>query len=196
MTETQEERVRRVLQDKIELRPYDPSWPARFAAEAAHLREILADLPLLDLQHVGSTAVPGLCAKPIVDILITVPDLEVFKARALTRFPSPTYDYFWSPSEGEDGPPFYAFFIKRDEQGLRSHHIHVVEPGFRIGECVVFRDYLRRHPEIAAEYAALKQNLAAQHAQQRLAYCDGKTAFIRRFTDLARAQAAAESEPS
>lgn len=194
--ETQEERIDRVLRDEITLTAYDPTWPARYAAEAARLAPLLTEGGLLSMEHVGSTSIVGLVAKPIVDILITVRDLEFFKASALKHFPSPTYDYFWSPSEGEDGPPFYCFFIKRDERGRRSHHIHVIEPGFRIGECVVFRDYLRAHPEIAADYARLKQDLAARYAKQRLAYCDGKTAFIRRITDQAFAQLAAESDPS
>ena len=99
------------------------------------------------------------------------------------------YDYFWRPTRGDDGPPFYAWFIKRDPDsaGRRTHHIHMVEAEFREHwDRLFFRDYLIARPDVARRYQELKVELAAKHGDDRLAYGRGKAAFIDAVTAEAR----------
>ena len=98
------------------------------------------------------------------------------------------YDYFWRPTHGDDGPPFYAWFIKRDPaSGVRTHHIHMVEAGFEEHwDRLLFRDYLIEHPQVAREYQELKLRLASAYPNDRVAYTEGKTEFVVRVTEQAR----------
>jgi len=181
--ESLEERVARVIRERVDVVPYDPLWPELFRREEAHLLSILpADL-VRRVEHFGSTAVPGLCAKPIVDVLVEVTDLEATRERIVPVLEARGYEYFWRPTHGDDGPPFYAWFIKRDAQtGVRTHHIHMVERHFtEHWNRLRFRDYLIEHPAVAEEYAALKRRLTAEKGD-RVAYTEGKTAFIEKIT--------------
>jgi GrpB-like predicted nucleotidyltransferase (UPF0157 family) len=179
---TLEERIRRVSQEEIAIVPYDPQWPQQFRQEREHLLACLPKELIRRIEHYGSTAVPGLPAKPVVDLLVEVTDLEATKARIAPILEAQGYDYFWRPTSGDDTPPFYAWFIKRNAAGVRTHHIHMVEatPAFaEHWQALRFRDYLAAHPETAAEYASLKKGLAAAHPNDRVAYTQGKTGFIR-----------------
>jgi GrpB-like predicted nucleotidyltransferase (UPF0157 family) len=140
------------------------------------------------VEHFGSTAVPGLAAKPIVDVLVEVTDLEATKTQIVPILEARGYEYFWRPTHGDDGPPFYAWFIKRDPHGgARTHHIHMVESSFaEHWDRLLFRDYLIDRPEVAREYAALKRRLASAHPRDRVAYTEGKTEFIVRVTEEAK----------
>jgi GrpB-like predicted nucleotidyltransferase (UPF0157 family) len=183
-----DDRVQRLIQEHVDIVPYDARWPALFAREKAHL---IASLPpdlLGRIEHFGSTAVPGLAAKPIVDMLVEVRDLEAAKARVAPVLEAQGYDYVWRPTHGDDGPPWYAWFIKRDASGARTHHIHMVEPHFPQWDALLFRDYLRARPGIASEYAALKLDLAGRFSCDRVAYTRGKTDFVTRITDLVRGE--------
>jgi len=186
--ETQEERVARVVREDIAIVAYDPLWPRLFLAEAAHLRSCLPGELVGRIEHFGSTAVPGLVAKPIIDMLVEVADLQATRERIAPLLERQGYDFFWRPTQGDDGPPFYAWFIKRDATtGARTHHIHMVERHFsEHWDRLLFRDYLIAHPEVTTEYAALKVRLAAEWPQDRVAYTNGKTAFIVRVTALAK----------
>ena len=158
-----------------------------FREERDHLLSSLPNELIRRIEHFGSTAVPGLSAKPIVDMLVEVTDLEATKARIAPILESQNYDYFWRPTAGDDVPPFYAWFIKRNGSGVRTHHIHMVERGFQEHwERLLFRDYLIAHPDVAHEYESLKARLAALHPKDRAAYTQGKTEFITRIMDLAR----------
>jgi len=165
--------------------PYDPRWPELFRQEKEHLLACLPNELIRRIEHFGSTAVPGLAAKPIVDMLVEVTDLEATKARIVPVLEAQGYDYFWRPAMFE-GPPFYAWFIKRDAHGVRTHHIHMVERHFEHWERLLFRDYLIEHPAVAAAYQALKLRLAAAHPNDRVAYTKGKTEFIVRVTEQAK----------
>jgi GrpB-like predicted nucleotidyltransferase (UPF0157 family) len=123
-----------------------------------------------------------------VDVLVEVSDLQATKVRIAPALEAQGYEYFWRPTHGDDGPPFYAWFIKRDRQtGARTHHIHMVEGHFtEHWDRLVFRDYLIEHPEVAREYEALKFRLASASAQDRVAYTRGKTEFIVRVTAQAK----------
>ena len=186
--ETPEERIARVVREEVAIFPYDPHWPISFRQEKEHLRACLPSDLVLRIEHFGSTAVPGLSAKPIVDVLVEVTDLQATRDRIAPILESQGYDYFWRPTFGDDGPPFYAWFIKRDPgTGVRTHHIHMVEGHFaEHWDRLLFRDYLIAHPEVAREYEELKVRLAAARPQDRVAYTQGKTEFIVRVTRQAR----------
>jgi GrpB-like predicted nucleotidyltransferase (UPF0157 family) len=187
--ESLEDRVRRVVQEHVAVVPYDPQWLESFRAEKDHLLACLPTDLVRRVEHFGSTAVPGLWAKPIIDILVEVTDLSETRARIAPILEAQGYDYFWRPTRGDDGPPFYAWFIKRDANGRRTHHIHMVEATFREHwDRLLFRDYLIAHPEVARRYQALKLELASQFAEDRLAYTHGKAAFIDAVTAEARTE--------
>jgi GrpB-like predicted nucleotidyltransferase (UPF0157 family) len=122
-------------------------------------------------------------------MLVEVSALDDVKARVVPALESEGYDYIWRPTSGDDVPPWYAWFIKRDSAGVRTHHIHMVEADFPQWEALRFRDHLRRHSEVAAEYVELKRRLSAEFPNDRVAYTRGKTEFVARITGLAgRAQ--------
>jgi GrpB-like predicted nucleotidyltransferase (UPF0157 family) len=186
--ETLEQRIQRIVQEEIAIVPYDPCWPDVFRQEKAHLLSVLPSDLIRRVEHFGSTAVPGLAAKPIVDLLVEVTDLEATRARIAPLLEAQGYDYFWRPTHGDDGPPFYAWFIKRDPAtGARTHHIHMVEADFaEHWDRLLFRDYLVEHPEVAREYQDLKLHLASAWPHDRVAYTKGKTEFVVRVTEQAR----------
>ena len=184
--ETLEDRIKRVLQEEIALVPYDPAWPRMFEEERKHLLDSLPPGLIRRIEHFGSTAIPGLAAKPIVDVLVEVDSLEVTKASIAPILEAQRYDYFWRATHGEDGPPFYAWFIKRNSAGVRSHHVHMVESDFEHWDRLLFRDYLIEHDEIAKEYETLKYSLARDYPDDRIAYTNGKSEFVVRVTQVAK----------
>lgn len=181
--ESLEARIRRVTQEPIAIVPYDPVWPELFAREKAHLLACLPADVVRRIEHFGSTAVPGLAAKPVLDMLVEVSSLGAVKTRVVPVLEAQGYEYFWRPTHGEDGGPFYAWFIKRDTNGVRTHHVHMVEAGFTDHwDRLLFRDYLVRHTDVAREYEALKYELAAAFPNDRVAYARGKAAFVDKVT--------------
>jgi len=186
--ETLEERVARAVAEEVAISPYDPRWPALFRQEKEHLLECLPSDLVLRIEHFGSTAVPGLSAKPIVDVLVEVSDLEATRNRIVPILESQGYDYFWRPTFGDDGPPFYAWFIKRESgRGLRTHHIHMVEGHFaEHWDRLLFRDYLIENPDVALEYERLKIRLASSSPNDRAVYTRGKTELVVRLTEQAK----------
>jgi GrpB-like predicted nucleotidyltransferase (UPF0157 family) len=183
--ETIEEKRARVVKEDVAVVPYDSCWPAVFEQERLHLLSCLpADL-VGRIEHFGSTAVAGLPAKPIVDILVEVTSLDETRKRIAPVLEAQGYDYFWRPTRGDDVPPFYAWFIKRDGKGSRTHHIHMVEARFEHWDRLLFRDYLIEHPGVAREYGDLKMRLSRAHENDRVAYTQAKSAFITRVTEEA-----------
>ena len=178
--ETLGERIRRVSSEPIAIVPYDPRWPRIFEEEKAHLLSCLPRELIRRIEHYGSTAVPGLSAKPIVDMLVEVGDLGQVQRVVVPILEAQGYEYFWRPTHGDDGPPFYAWFIKRDPAtGARTHHIHMVEASFaEHWDGLLFRDYLIAHPETARRYARLKRAASAEHPHDRSAYTHAKSEFI------------------
>ena len=184
--ETLEEKIARVVRERVAVVPWDPRWPGLFEAERRHLRECLPPELIGRIEHFGSTAVPGLPAKPIIDILVEVTSLPETKRRIAPVLEGQGYDYFWRPTWGDDTPPFYAWFIKRNARGERTHHIHMVEPDFEHWARLLFRDYLIDHPDVAAAYGELKIRLSRDHAGDRVAYTTAKTDFIATVTEKAK----------
>jgi len=174
-----DERIQRLASEHVEIVPYDPRWPRLFEEEKTHLLACLPRHLVRRIEHFGSTAVPGLGAKPIVDMLVEVADLEATKLEIVPVLESQGYDYVWRPTHGDDGPPFYAWFIKREPRTrTRTHHIHMVEAHFEQWDHLLFRDYLVAHPPVAREYETLKRRLASDHPHDRIAYTNGKTEFV------------------
>ena len=177
--------IARLIREHVEIVAYDSRWPDSFEREKVHLFAVLPGDVIKRIEHFGSTAVPGLPAKPIVDMLVEVSALDEVRTRVVPVLESEGYDYVWRPTSGEDVPPWYAWFIKRDSAGVRTHHIHMVEAAFPQWESLTFRDYLRTHPDVGAEYAALKRRLASEFPNDRVAYTEGKSDFVRRVTERA-----------
>jgi len=187
--ETLEEKVARVVKEDVAVVPYDPRWPECFAEEKRHLLACLPAGLIRRIEHFGSTAVPGLAAKPIVDMLVEVTSLDQTRERIAPILEAQGYDYFWRSAWGDNMPPFYAWFIKRGADGSRTHHIHMVEAHFEHWDRLLFRDYLIRHPAVAREYAELKLRLVGEHHHDRVAYTKAKGEFIQRVTGQARRHA-------
>jgi GrpB-like predicted nucleotidyltransferase (UPF0157 family) len=190
MTETLQEKIARVTREEVKIVPYDPRWPELFLQEKEHLLRCLPNELIGSVEHYGSTAVPGLPAKPIVDMLVELTDMESARRRIPPILEAQGYDYFWRPTFGDDVPPFYPWFIKRDPlTGIRTHHVHMVTTGPEFAphwEALLFRDYLIAHPDVAREYAELKMRLAAEYPNDREAYTAAKGGFVARVTEQAK----------
>jgi len=186
--ETLQQRIQRTVREEIAIVPYDPRWPELFRREKDHLLSCLPHDLIRRIEHFGSTAVPELAAKPVVDMLVEVTDLQATQARIAPVLEQQGYDYFWRPTHGDDGPPFYAWFIKRDPTTqIRTHHIHMVEGHFtEHWDRLLFRDYLIEHPAVAKHYENLKFRLASAAPNDRVAYTQGKSDFIVEVTQRAK----------
>lgn len=183
--------VSRALHEPIAITDYDPQWPRLFEAEKRYLERILPEGRIGRIEHFGSTAVVGLAAKPIIDMLVEVRSLLDVRDDLAPLLESLGYEYFWRPSAPGDDDIAYAWFIKRGRDGRRTHHIHMLAPESPEWNRLAFRDYLRTHPETAQAYAMLKRRVAAQCPDDRIAYARAKTQFIEHVNELAeRAQAA------
>lgn len=181
-----ERHVRKAAAEHVAIVPYDPAWPRRFDEEKQHLLACLPRGAIGRIEHFGSTAVPGLAAKPIVDMLVEVPSLQLVGTVIAPILTAQGYEYFWRPSWKNPNDIAYAWFIKRDAAGRRTHHLHMLEAASPDWERLLFRDYLIEHPELAAEYEALKHRIAREHPDDRIAYANAKTDFVVRVTRAAR----------
>ena len=161
--------------DEVEVVDYDPRWPALFDQEAGRLRATLDPSLIVGLEHFGSTAVPNLSAKPIIDILIAVRSLADAQATFVDALRHLDYVY-WAENPKKDR----MFFVKGMPPfgSRRSHHVHVTEIHGQMWQRLAFRDYLRAHPEEARTYGQLKRRLATEHPTDREAYTDAKAAYI------------------
>jgi len=164
----------RTLGDEpIQVMPYDPGWPARFEAERERLEAVIGNWTTGGVHHVGSTAVPGLSAKPIVDILVGVDSLEVSRA---CFGPLAGLEYLYAPYLPEQ----MHWFCKPDPS-RREFHLHLIPTDSqRYRDELAFRDRLRADPALADAYASLKRDLAARFREDREAYTGAKADFIRR----------------
>jgi GrpB-like predicted nucleotidyltransferase (UPF0157 family) len=179
-------KLRRVLAEQVEVVDYDPAWPATFRAESARLATFFPTGCIRRIEHIGSTAVPGLAAKPVIDILVGVDDLDFVDRVVAPLMEAAGYDYFLRPAFGDQGPR-YPWFVGRNQSGGRISHIHVVSiDDASHWDRVLFRDYLRAHPDTAREYEALKRGLAAEHSDDRESYTLAKGAFIGKVTAAAK----------
>ena len=182
MKKSLEERIEEAIREEISIVPYNPEWPVLFEKEAEFLRRYLPASLITRIEHFGSTAIPGLAAKPIIDMLVAVDSLAKTGTQIVPLLESKGYDYFWRT----DSQPPYAWFIKRNAEGKRTHHIHMVEAASTLWERLYFRDYLKRFPAEAQRYEELKQSLAEKYPTDRVAYTDGKAEFVLSVTERAK----------
>ena len=161
--------------DEIEIVDYDPRWAFLFNEEATRLRAVLDPSLIVGLEHFGSTAIPGLAAKPIIDILIAVRSLAAARATFVETLQKLDYIY-WADNPKKDR----MFFVKGMPPfgSKRSHHVHITEPTGELWHRLAFRDYLRAHPDEAATYERLKKRLAVEHQTDREAYTDAKSVYV------------------
>jgi len=166
----------------IEVVDYDSSWPVLFAEIAERVQTVFVGGPLVSVEHVGSTAVPGLSAKPIIDVDVVIPS-RADLPDAITRLATLGYKHqgdlgitsreaFRSPT---DAPPQNLYVCAEDSPELRRH--------------LAFRDYLRADPNEARRYGQLKQQLAARHVADIDAYVNGKADFVKSVLEKAGAGA-------
>lgn len=166
---------------RIHMVPHDPTWRREFDREAARLRDALGS-ETVDVHHMGSTAVPSIHAKPVIDVLLVVRDLAALDAGRSS------VEALGYEALGEFGIPGRRYFRRDNERGDRTHQIHAFEAGSaQITRHLAFRDYLIAHPEVAQDYSDLKRGLAAKYPDDSEAYMDGKDGFIREIDRRAAA---------
>jgi GrpB-like predicted nucleotidyltransferase (UPF0157 family) len=169
--------------DEIEIVEYDPRWPALFAEEAELLRAALDPDLVVGLEHFGSTAIPGLAAKPIIDILVAVRSLAEARRSAIAPLQRLGY-VFWAENPKADRMFFVKGMPPYGER--RTHHVHFTELTGEPWLSLPFRDYLRIHPEEARRYESLKRELAIRHLTDREAYTAAKTDYVQEILVKAR----------
>ncbi len=162
----------------VVIEPYDPSWPQRFAAASGTLNTVLRPWLAGQVAHIGSTAVPGLAAKPVIDIL--APVRAVREASAAIPLLEADGWLLW-----RDDPDGYRLWFLTPSPEHRTHHLQLIAvdaPQART--LLAFRDALRADDALAADYAALKFRLAAAHRADRDAYTEAKSQFVQRVLDM------------
>lgn len=162
----------RIKDMPVEIVDHDPNWPSLFEEERRVLQQVLS--PWLDggIHHVGSTAVEGLAAKPVIDIMAGVADLDAAR-EAVPALEGVGYLFWeWDPH------PWRLWFLK-PEPAHRTHHLHLVQPDHPEFQAkLAFRNRLRKDAAVRDRYEHLKRQLASRHPQDRDAYTDGKTEFV------------------
>jgi len=177
---------------EIVIHDYDPDWPVLFEQERARILEALGR-SVVCVEHVGSTSVPGLAGKPIIDLLVGVRSLGDARATGVERLQALAYTYVpeyeaWLPDE---------LLFRKGPPGPWTHHAHVMEPAnLRWQEYTLFRDYLREQPSVARAYADLKKALALVFGDDIAGFRDAKRPFIARVLASARADFARNSAVS
>lgn len=173
---------------RVRVVPFDPAWVPAFQAEEARIVESLAHLEL-SIHHIGSTAVPGLAAKPVIDLLLEVRDLDALDERR-SRMEALGYE-----AMGEFGIPGRRFFRKDDGTGERTHHVHAFVAGTAdVARHLAFRDYMRTHADAARAYGELKLRIAHEHPDDIEAHVRGKDTFVKEHE--AKALAWWKTEPA
>jgi len=159
---------------RVRVVAHNPAWKREFEAEAKHIANALEDI-FISIHHIGSTAIPGIFAKPIIDILLIVDDIIRLddKSSAMEQL---GYEVM-----GEYGIPGRRYFRKNNSSGIRrTHQVHSFQSySPEIKRHLAFRDYMLAHPIEAQAYSTLKQRLAREHPKDIAAYMDGKDPFIK-----------------
>jgi GrpB-like predicted nucleotidyltransferase (UPF0157 family) len=157
----------------VEITEYDPAWTERFDRERDRLSAVLAEWLAAPVEHIGSTSVPGLAAKPVVDMLAPVASLAAARA-AIAPLIADGW-LFWD----EDPCASYRLWFLRPQPQARTHHLHILErDDIHTRALLAFRDALRADPRLRDEYAELKRELADRYADNRNAYTNAKADFV------------------
>lgn len=166
-----------------EIVEYDPNWPNEYKKEARKLKKIFGD-DLLDIHHIGSTAVPNLKAIPIIDSLVVIRDIH-----RVHKFDKDmtSLGYRVRGECLDAGGTLGRFYYSKNTNGKRTHQAHVCEKGhFDIKQKIDFRDYLRAHPKVASDYGMLKEKLAKENKTGMAEYIEGKDSFVKNIIVKAR----------
>lgn len=169
---------------KVMIVEYQPDWSEEYRAEKTILSNLIGHL-VLDIQHIGSTSIDQCSAKPVIDIAIAIHSIH--EADELVELlTAHGYEY-----RGDAGIPGRHFFTKGTKEN-RTHYLHVEELNGALWENhILFRDYLRRHPQSVAEYCALKKKIAEQYPEDRERYTEGKSSFITGIIERAKEELSA-----
>ena len=158
---------------RIFMVPHDPEWRQEFEREAAQITAAAGGGSVVTVHHIGSTAIPHIYAKPVIDMLLVVKDHTDLDAKQAAM------EALGYKALGEFGIAGRRYFRRDNADGDRTHQVHAFEAGSpQIARHLAFRDYLIAHPDIAQQYSDLKRELAAQHPSDIEAYMDGKHEFI------------------
>ncbi|MGD2183213.1 GrpB family protein [Lusitaniella coriacea] len=158
---------------KVEVVPHNPQWREVFKVESQQISEVLGENCAI-VHHIGSTAIPGIYAKPIVDFLVEVKDITKVNKQ------TPEMESLGYEAMGEYGISGRRYFRKDNALGVRTHHVHIFEVGSaEIKRHLAFRDYAIAHPEEAQQYSDLKRDLAQKYPHDIEGYMDGKDGFIK-----------------
>jgi len=164
---------------KVEVVPHNPQWRDAFEAEARRVAAALGENAAA-IHHIGSTAIPNIYAKPVIDMLVEVRDITGLDGQS-SAMESLGYEVM-----GEFGIAGRRYFRKETPEGIRTHQIHAFEAGWPEAERhLAFRDYMIAHPGDALMYSELKRKLAAEHPLSIDRYMDGKDAFIKEIDQRA-----------
>ena len=167
---------------RVLMESYDPDWTRQFAREAALILSVLGGTAI-DVHHIGSTAIPGIYAKPVLDLLLVVQSVDTLDNK------QSAIEALGYEARGEYGIPGRRFYRRDNADGDRTHQVHAFETGSpQIARHLAFRDYIIAHPDAAEAYSDLKRELAAKHPNDIEAYMDGKDAFIQEIDRRAAAQ--------
>lgn len=163
----------------VELKEYNEKWKSEYESEKKFLIEKLGD-EIIEIHHIGSTSIPELKAKPVIDILVVIPSLD-----DIENIENILKDYDYS-NRGPQGVPDRCFFAKGPEDA-RTHYIHFTEPGSdTYYNQIYFKRYLIDHPEYIDKYCSLKKDLAEKYVDERPKYTQGKNNFIKEIIELAK----------
>jgi GrpB-like predicted nucleotidyltransferase (UPF0157 family) len=161
----------------IEVVSHNPKWEQKFKEEANKIKKIFEEI-FIDIYHIGSTAIPAIKAKPVIDIMVEVKDIN-----KVNRY-NKQMEKLGYVALGEYGIPKRRFFQKGGTK--RSHHVHIFEKGSpQIKRHIDFRDYLISHPKVAKKYSRLKENLAKKYRYDIDKYQEGKESFMKKIDKLA-----------
>ncbi len=158
---------------QVQVHPPNPHWPHAFEAEAAQVSRILGD-NVVHIHHIGSTAIPNIYAKPVIDMLAEVSNIDRVDA---CNAAMAALGY---TALGEYGLPGRRYFRKDNAEGVRTHHVHIFLAGSpEVIRHLAFRDFMRANPDCAQQYSDLKRALAAQYPNDIDSYMDGKDEFVK-----------------
>jgi len=155
----------------VVLKKYNKEWVNMFETEKRFLEDLLGDIAI-DIQHIGSTAIPGLVAKPIIDMLMAIKSFDIFLKIKLS-LENAEYKYRENGSDDKQ-----ILFVKGPEE-FRTHYLHITKLGSSVWKNdIAFRDYLCTHPEAVHEYKNLKESLSLKYADDRKSYTAGKVTLL------------------
>lgn len=158
---------------RVQVVDHDLSWRIEFEAETKRIVQALAGI-VVRLHHIGSTAIPGMPAKPIIDLLMEVDDIQLLDQK------TPAIEGLGYEAMGEFGISGRRYFRKNNVSGIRTHQVHAFQAGSSdVERHLAYRDYMIAHPLAAQSYGKLKQRLAHRHPDDIMAYMDGKDVFVK-----------------